>query len=212
VPGEGKTSVATQLAASLARAGRKTLLIDGDIRRPAAHRVYEVPVEPGLSELLRHEGSVTEALHQTPVRGLYIIPAGLWDQEAVAALAQNAFPAILAELREEYDFIVVDSAPVLPVVDSLLIGRHMDGVLFSLMRGVSQLPSVESAHNRLTALNIPLLGAVVNGADPEGYHYDYSSRRSRQYHEPPRRTAPRLSANGHAPNGEAPPPDAPPPA
>jgi capsular exopolysaccharide synthesis family protein len=204
VPGEGKTSVATQLAASLARAGRKTLLIDGDIRRPAAHRVYDLPVEPGLSEVLRREAGLAEAAHPTQVRGLYVLPAGLWDQEAVAALAMNDFPAVLAQLKEQYDFVVVDSAPVLPVVDSLLIGRHVDGVLFSLMRGVSQLPSVESAHHRLTALNIPLLGAVVNGADPDGYHYSYSSRRARSYHEPANRPVPRLSANGAAPaDGES---------
>jgi capsular exopolysaccharide synthesis family protein len=211
VPGEGKTSVATQLAASLARAGRKTLLIDGDIRRPAAHDVYEVPVAPGLCEVLRGEVSLAQAQHATQVRNLFAIPAGLWDQEAVAVLAQNALPAILTQLKEEYDFLIVDSAPVLPVVDALLIGRHVDGVLFSLMRGVSQVPSVELAHQRLMALNIPLLGAVVNGADPEGYRYDYSSRRARRYHEPAHRPAPRLSTNGHPPtNGQSPPADPPP--
>jgi capsular exopolysaccharide synthesis family protein len=185
VPGEGKTSVSTQLAASLARAGRKTLLIDGDLRRPAAHRVYEIEEEPGLCEFLRGQVGLPDILRQTGVDKLHMIPAGLWDQQAIQVLAGNDLAALLARLREEYDIIVVDSAPVLPVVDALLIGRHVDGVLFSLMRGVSQLPTVESAHHRLTALNIPLLGAVVNGADLGGYRYDYAYSRSRRDFQPP---------------------------
>jgi capsular exopolysaccharide synthesis family protein len=195
VPGEGKTSVSTQLAASLARAGRKTLLLDGDIRRPAAHRAYDLPMEPGLCEYLRGQFDLPQVLRQTCVLRLHMISAGLWDQSAVQALAQNELGVLLGKLKEDYDFIVIDSAPVLPVVDSLLIGRHVDGVLFSLMRGISQLAAVESAHHRLTSLNIPLLGAVVNGTELGGYGYGYSYGYAHTSRDP----EPGLRDSGHGP-------------
>jgi Mrp family chromosome partitioning ATPase len=76
VGGEGKTSLSCHLAASLARSGRKTLLVDGDMRNPSCHRMFEVELEPGLSELLRGETDAAEAIHSTPAATLSVLPAG----------------------------------------------------------------------------------------------------------------------------------------
>jgi capsular exopolysaccharide synthesis family protein len=159
--GEGKTSVATQLAASLARAWRKTLLIDGDLRSPAAHKLMEVPCEPGLSEVLRGEVTADDAIRPTPVSRLSILPAGHWDNPAIQALAQDNVATLFEQLKSQYDFIIVDSSPVLPVADTLLLGQHMDGVLFSILRDVSRAPEVYAAQQRLAPLGIRTLGAVV---------------------------------------------------
>jgi capsular exopolysaccharide synthesis family protein len=163
--GEGKTSVASQLAASLARAWRKTLLIDGDLRNPAAHKLFEVPLEPGLSEVLRAEVNPTDAVRPTPLSRLWLMPAGSWDSHAVQALAQDRVGGLFGPLKEQYEFIIVDSCPVLPVADSLLLAQHVDGVIFSVLRDVSRLPAVHAAHQRLGALNVRNLGAVVIGGD-----------------------------------------------
>jgi polysaccharide biosynthesis transport protein len=163
VPGEGKTSLASQLAASLARAWRKTLLVDGDLRKPAAHQLFELPVEPGLSEVLRGDLEAGEVIRPTSIGRLWMMPAGRWDTHALQALAQEGVANLFEQLKEEYEFIIVDSCPVLPVTDTLLLGQHADTVLFSVLRGTSLLPSVYAARQRLAALDIPVLGAVVVG-------------------------------------------------
>lgn len=180
VGGEGKTSLASQLAASLARAWKKTLLIDGDLRNPATHRLFDVPQEPGLSEVLRGELPATEAVRSTPLSRLWVLPAGHWDNHAVQALAQDNVRTMLEELKQQYDFIILDSCPVLPVADSLLLGQNVDTVLMTVMREVSRSPAVHAAHQRLESLGIKTLGAVVIGAKnelgPLGYKYAYQGR------------------------------------
>lgn len=175
VSGEGKTTLASHLATSLARAGRKTLLIDCDLRRPAAHQLFELPLQPGLSEALLGEVHIAEATRSTPVDGLWMIPAGQWDREVMHALARDGMEEIFEKLKSEYDFIVVDSHPVLPANDSLLIAQHVDAVLLSVLRDVSQAPRIYAACQKLATLGIRVLGAVVNGTRHEdcyaGYHY-----------------------------------------
>jgi capsular exopolysaccharide synthesis family protein len=166
-PGEGKTSVASQLAASLARAWRKTLLIDGDLRHPALHKLFEQPAEPGFSEVLRGEVEVHDAIRPTAMSRLWVMPVGHLDNHAVQALAQESVSNLLEQLKGQYDFIVFDSCPVLPVADALLLGQHVDAVLFAILRDVSRAPAVHAAHQRLDGLGIRTLGAVVIGADQE---------------------------------------------
>jgi capsular exopolysaccharide synthesis family protein len=165
--GEGKTTLAAHLAGSLARAGRKTLLVDGDLRNPTAHQLFEMPAHPGLSEALLAEVELTDAVRPTPLEGLSLLPAGQWDREVMQALARNGLEGLFDKLRQEFDFVVIDSHPVLAATDSLLLGRHADGVLLSLLREVSQMPPVYAAAQRLSILGIRVLGAVVNAADPD---------------------------------------------
>jgi capsular exopolysaccharide synthesis family protein len=164
--GEGKTTLASHLAGSLARAGRKTLLLDGDLRRPSVHELFEVPMQPGFSEILLGEVEVADAV-QEKLENLSIIPAGQWDREVLLALARGGLEGIFEKLAEEFDFIIIDSHPVLAATDSLLIGRQVDAVILSVLREVSQMPKVYSAAQRLTGLGIRVLGAVVSGTDPE---------------------------------------------
>jgi capsular exopolysaccharide synthesis family protein len=173
VSGEGKTSLSCHLACSLARAGRKTLLLDCDLRNPAAHRLFELPGEPGLCEVLRGEAQLADVIRATPAANLWMIPAGQFDEQALQmlTLTKEGFSALLERLKTQFDFIVVDSSPVLPVVDSLVIGQKVDVVVFSLLRDVSRIPSVYAAYQRLATLDIHILGAVVNGVDAGGYGY-----------------------------------------
>jgi Mrp family chromosome partitioning ATPase len=98
-----------------------------------------------------------------------VISAGQRDSRASQALAGQRMREVLDQLRPNYEFIVVDSAPVLPVADSQLIGQHTDGVVFSIMRDVSRLPQVYAAYERLSVLRIRTLGAVVNGISGGSY-------------------------------------------
>lgn len=165
--GEGKTTLASHLASSLARAGRRTLLIDGDLRAPAVHQFFEANLQPGLSEVLLNEVDTIDAIMATNVAGLLVLTAGQWDREVLASLARGELQGILEKLKDEFDFIVIDSHPVLSANDSLLIGRQTDGVILSVLQEVSQTPRVYAAAQRLSGLGIRVLGAVVIGADPQ---------------------------------------------
>ncbi len=171
--GEGKTSLASHLAASLARAGRRTILVDSDLRNPSLHRLFKFDRVPGLSEFLRGEVDLAGVTRETVIPNLSMISAGKADSTALQALAFEVISKLFEQLRLHYDFIIVDSCPVLPVADSMLVGQHVDAVIFSLLREVSRLPRVHAAYQRLAALGIRMLGAVVNGTQHDRYPADY---------------------------------------
>jgi len=164
---EGKTALAVRLAASLARAWRKTLFIDADLRKPEAHTLFDMPLEPGLSEVLRGEADVSEIIQPTELSRLWMIPAGHWDAHAIQALAQDGAGGLFTRLKEQFDFIVIDACPVLPVADALLLCTHVNSVLLAVRSGVSHLPIVHAAQQRLATVEAPLRGVVLMGPDAD---------------------------------------------
>jgi len=169
VDGEGKTSLAGHLAISLTRAGFRTLLVDGDVQAPSAHALFGIPGAPGLCEVLRGEATATDAVRPTALPGLSVLPAGEWDLIARQALVGHRWKAIKEELEAGYDFVVVDSGPVLLVSDSLLMARDADGVLLSVLLDVSRVASVEETRDRLKTVGANVLGVVVNGVVTPSY-------------------------------------------
>ncbi|MBI1829873.1 MAG: polysaccharide biosynthesis tyrosine autokinase [Planctomycetes bacterium] len=161
--GEGKTTLATQLAASLARAWKRVLVIDANLRDPATHTLFDVPQEPGLAEVLRGEVEATDAIRATTFSRLWVLPAGNGDAHALQALAQDNVRTLFEQLKQQYDFIIIDAPPVLPVTDSLLIGQHVDGVVYAILTDVSQAPAVHAAQQKMAPLGVRTLGAVVLG-------------------------------------------------
>lgn len=172
---EGKTTVSSQLAASLARTGRRVILVDVDLRRPSAHRMFDRPLNPGLAEFLRQKVSLDEVITTTRVENLWIIPAGTPHPDAIIALAQGGMKEPMQLLREQFDFIVVDSGPVLTDADVLVMGRLCDGVILSVLRDVSRIPLVYEACERIRMVDIPLIGTVLNGVSFGKYRPYYSS-------------------------------------
>jgi capsular exopolysaccharide synthesis family protein len=160
---EGRTTVASQLAASLARAGRRTLLIDGDLRRPALHALFDVPLEDGLCEVLRAEVDVADVIRPTHAEGLWLLTAGYCDIDAIHALATEQMQPVFDKLRSEYDFIIIDGAPVLGMSDALIFGQYSDGAILSVRRDHSQMPKINQAAELLRGVGIRIMGSVVNG-------------------------------------------------
>jgi capsular exopolysaccharide synthesis family protein len=173
VAGEGKTLLSTHLAASLARAGYRALLIDGDLRRPSLHKIFGLEPGPGFSEALRGEVDIRETVQVGPTGGLWVISAGQCDTLTMRALAQGNLKALLERIKPEYDMVIVDSAPILPVADSQLLARDTEGVLLSVLRNVSRLPLLFEAYQRLAMYQVELIGAVVHGTHSEAYATQY---------------------------------------
>ena len=184
--GEGKTTLSLHLGHSLARAGRQTLLVDTDMRRPSMHAVFDQPLAPGFCELLRGEASLAEAIRPTSAPGLFILPAGQLDEACLRALAQNAAAGVFEQLRKQFAFVIVDSSPLLPVADGLLVAQHVDAVVFSVRRDVSRCAKVTAACQRLAMLDVPFLGIVAIGLDEGAFRYPNRS----PYGSPLRRANP----------------------
>lgn len=181
VAGEGKTSLSCHLAASLARAGLRTLLIDGDTRNPTAHRLFGIPCEVGFCEVLTGKAEHAACIRPTALRGLSLLPAGNWNDQVIVALNQRKPGVLFEQLKKEYDIIVIDSSPVLPVADALLIGQQVDGVLLSVLCQISRLNNLYLAWQRIEELGIKTLGTVVSGVQGNlygsTYNYPYPRKR-----------------------------------
>jgi Mrp family chromosome partitioning ATPase len=164
VGGEGASVLAVQLAASLARAGGRTLLVDANLRRPALHRAFGLPSEPGLSEMLRGEAVPSAAVRAAPPDRVWLLPAGAADLRALQALARDGGLAVIDRLKKDYDYVVIDAAPVVACADGLPLAPCCDTVLLTVLAGVSGVPAVHTALQRLSLLGARLAGVVVQGA------------------------------------------------
>ena len=123
-------------------------------------------MQPGFSEVLLAEVEADDAIQPTSIDGLSVMPAGQWDRTVLQALARDGVEGVFEKLRQEFDFLVVDSHPVLAATDSLLLAQRVDAVILSVLNSISQMPQVYAASQRLTGLGVRVLGAVVNASDP----------------------------------------------
>ena len=172
---EGKTTFASQLAASLARTGKRTLLLDGDLRHPNVHLALGLDLRAGLPELLRGEITNDEAVQPTGVEGLFAVTGGVCDYAAITALSRTVTAQILAGFRESFDHIVIDAGPALSFADVLLLGQASDVAIVATMRDVSRVPQVMAAVEKLRSVGVKVLGAVVNGVDDTAARREYAS-------------------------------------
>jgi polysaccharide biosynthesis transport protein len=175
--GEGKTTLATQLALSLARTGREVALVDFDLRRPSFDEVFGVPLSPGVSETLRHESDVADLVHSTATEHLAVVPAGRWNRQALASLSNGGADALFKQLRESFEFIIVDTSPILPVADARFVSKFADTVVLSVFRDISEAPKIQAACDILAAFGVRSVEAVVTGSanDVYGKHTGYES-------------------------------------
>jgi capsular exopolysaccharide synthesis family protein len=169
VGGEGKTSLASQLAARCANAGATTLLIDCDLRRPSLNRVLDVPEGIGLADVLRGDAALEDALVSLGLLSCTLLPAGRPEANPARLLLGQTIGPLLARLRRSYEVVIIDSPPVLPVPDALALGRFVDGAVLASRYDSSRLRLVDQAHRTLMSVGIPILGVVVNGVRSDAH-------------------------------------------
>ena len=131
------------------------------------------PRAPGLSELLRGEVELADAIVATPVADLHLLSGGRCDRQTIRVLTQGGLGPFLAEFKERFDFVIVDSSPILPVADASIIAQQVDAVLFSIFRDVSSKTKVQAVLRRLQSLGVQVLGAVVTGVHSGAYGNNY---------------------------------------
>lgn len=162
--GEGKTTLAAQLAARCANAGLTTLLIDADLRNPSLSKLLDVPQGPGLIDMLRGEVDADAAMVVVgDGGGFHLLPSGTPEYDPNRLLQGARLGQLIANFRETFDLVIIDSPPILPVPDSLILGRWSDGAVLAVRHDTSRFQLIKQARERLASVGIPLLGAVVNG-------------------------------------------------
>ena len=173
-PGEGKSSICACLAASVAKTGKKTLLIDADMRRPVQHKNFHFDNVSGLSSFLA--GMTTaDMIEKGPVDNLDIISSGPVPPNPSELLSSERMGRMIGKLSEVYDMILIDSPPVLSVSDPLIISKNVQGVIIVTWAGSTTYDVLKKGLKLFKDISIPPLGVVLNRFDAKksGYYYGY---------------------------------------
>jgi capsular exopolysaccharide synthesis family protein len=164
-PQDGKTTVASNLASTLARAGRSVLLIDGDLRRPRMHTLFDVPNDLGFANLLESGADAAEAakaVRDTSVELLKVLPSGSAQVAPADLLFQAELGRLLATFRSRFDMVIVDSPPMMRFPDARLLGKAADGVILIARSNKTSRNAIALACDRLRSDQTRLLGVVLN--------------------------------------------------
>lgn len=189
LPLEGKTTVATNLATSLAQFGRSTLLVDADLRRPRVHKVFDVGKDVGLTSLVVGEARLRDAVRPTSVDGLSVLPAGPIPPNPSELLHSAAFGRLKEDLLLQYDWVIFDSPPIGAVTDAAVLAPQLDGVLLVVRAGHTTRDSILSAQKQLSSVSARIVGSVLNDIDirmrgQRGGRYAYRYRYTAQGYAP----------------------------
>ena len=173
---EGKTSVAAQLAVNIAWvSGKRTLLIDGDLRSPDIHNVFDISSEPGLAEILTKDCSVEDAIVRNEKNYTDVLPAGKLRTNPHRLLGNGTMSSFMREVRSRYDYIIIDTPPILAASESLVLARSADRSLMCAMKDSSRIDQIRKAHERLLAAGGQPIGVVLNGVPTSHYLHRYGA-------------------------------------
>ena len=171
--GEGKTVTATNTAVLFAHTGAKVLLIDADLRRPRCHRVFGIDKEPGLTEVLTGRRDVFEMIRPTAVDGLSMLTSGSLPPNPTELLGSDKMKQVLTTVAGSFDFVVIDSPPILPVSDSILLSTIVDGVVVIVNSAKTAKQQIRVACARLKYARSKLFGIVLNKVNLQSPEYKY---------------------------------------
>jgi succinoglycan biosynthesis transport protein ExoP len=175
-PNEGKTTVACCLAVAMAQAGHKVVLIDCDLRRPRLHRVFQKTNDRGVTSSLVDRTGLDSAVVETEVPGLSLLASGPSCPNPAESLQSNAFQSLLEELGAKFDRIVIDSPPIAPVTDAVILSTRVDASIMVIRALSTTRDAVLHARRALEDVRANLIGAVLNAADPGRADYPHYYR------------------------------------
>jgi capsular exopolysaccharide synthesis family protein len=192
--GEGKSTTAQTLAMNFAQLGRRVLLIDADMRKPALHKMLRIDNDAGLANVLRDGASLSDVVVRVGPTSLFVVPCGPPPSNPAALLAGERLRALLQEAAAEYDFVLIDGPPVMGLADANLLGAAVEGVLLVVEAGSTRVGAARAAIRRLQFGRAERLGALLTkyNARRAGYGYAYGADYRYSYGAAPKK----LSAAG----------------
>lgn len=178
MPAEGKSSVASQLAISLAKAFEEpVLLVDADVRLPGLHSMFGLSFGPGLTNVLRGQVATVDAINTSPGDLVHVMTAGKLSGSPHTLLSKKNLKEFLASIPERYRYVVIDTAPVLPAAETLSLAAAADATIVCAMRDVSRTDHLERAQRQLKSAGANILGTVFSGIPSREYAYRYGDYR-----------------------------------
>lgn len=179
-PQEGKTTTAVSIAITMAQAGSRVLIVDTDMRRPRLHRTFGVSSARGLSSVLLGDSQVADEIKTTEVPNLFVLPCGPTPPNPAELCQSDGFRALLEQLGQSFDRVVLDSPPVMPVTDAAILSTMVDGTLVVARGGVTSRVLLRAVAAQIQSVGGRLLGCVINDLSTQkrghGYYYRYAYR------------------------------------
>ncbi len=180
---EGKTTSSINLAASLASAGGRVALIDADLRRPSVHRQFGIESNvPGLVEVITGAASLADVIVPDVVKRVHLIRSGKIPPNPAELLGSLEMASVIDELAQHFDYVIIDSPPILPVTDSVILSRYVDGVVLVIRGASTPRRVIKDARDRLRAVGARFLGAILNDVDVTAGDYYYYNRYYQAYY------------------------------
>lgn len=182
-PGDGKSTLSSNLAVCMAQSGKRVLLVDADFRRPRVHKLFNIEPTIGLSNVIKGTADLSEAVTETDVDGLSLLPCGPRPANPSELLTSSRFSEMIHVLREQYDIVLIDTPPVLAVTDPCVVAPRVDGVVMLIRITKHVRPHAKRALESLESLGANLLGIVVNGVGGvrPGVGYGFASQYGHRY-------------------------------
>ena len=172
-PNEGKSTTIANLAVVLTQAGKSVLLIDCDMRNPTVHKNFNLSNKIGLSSCISMGTAVADAVQSTAIEGLDALTAGVIPPNPSELLGSERMQNVLQRAKEQYDYVLIDTPPVLPVTDSLVLGRMVDGLILVIDSGEIKVEMARDVKNQLVHAGANILGVVLNKVRSEHHGYGY---------------------------------------
>jgi len=172
-PGVGKSFVSINLAAVLADAGKKILLIDADLRRGFINKHLDVSRERGLSDFISNTITLEEAIHKIPMANFDFIATGAIPPNPSELLLHERFGIFLENISKRYDHVIIDSPPILAVTDAAIIGRMASATLMVIRAGQHPMRELEQSTKRLLQAGVDIKGIVFNDVPESSSRYGY---------------------------------------
>jgi capsular exopolysaccharide synthesis family protein len=180
-PGEGKTTVASNLAIGMAMIGQRVILIDADMRKPRVHQLFHESQEPGLSDVIAGRSRCQQAIRPTSIPGLWVLPAGCVPQNPAELLSSRRFNRLLELLGGQFQWVVIDSPPTLVVTDSSILAHSASAVLFVVTADKTSRSTAVTAIEHLEAAQARFMGVVLNAVDLRRHAFFYGQYYRREY-------------------------------
>ena len=174
--GEGKSFISSNLAIAFAQNNKKVLLIDCDLRLGRTHKVFKTSVKNGLSNLIvkfNNRTNLNDYIIKTNIDNLSVISRGATPPNPSELLSSDRFKKLITKLRKEYDYIILDSVPVLGLSDSLVTSKNADRVIMVTRYGKTNIDALEEAKKRLEQVNANIAGVILNSIPNKGSKYGY---------------------------------------
>lgn len=179
-PNEGKSTTIANLAVVLTQAGKSVLLIDCDMRNPTVHKNFNLSNKVGLSSCISMGTALSDAVQKTSIEGLYALTGGVIPPNPSELLGSEQMKNVLQRAKEQYDYVLIDTPPVMPVTDALIVSRFVDGMILVIASAEIKVEMARDVKKQLQHAGANILGVVLNKVRSEhhgyGYYYYYGSK------------------------------------